>query len=45
LYDDVPVEPENFIVWDKENFNIVFNNEKNVQWESFLTIMGKNQTK
>ena len=45
LYDDVPVEPENFINWDKSNFNIVFNNEKNVQWESFLTIMGKNQTK
>jgi len=45
LYDNVHVEPENFINWDKSNFNIVFNNEKNVQWESFLTIMGKNQTK
>ena len=45
LYDDAQVEPENFINWDKSNFNIVFNNEKNVQWESFLTIMGKNQTK
>ena len=45
LYNNAQVEPENFIVWDKENFNIVFNNEKNVQWESFLTIMGKNQTK
>lgn len=42
LYNNTHVEPENFIKWDKNNFNILFNNEKNVQWEYFLTIMGKN---
>lgn len=42
LYEGKHIEPENFINWDKFNFNIVFNNEKSVPWEYFLTIMGKN---
>lgn len=42
IYNDNPIDPDNFIKWDSNNFSIVFNNEKNVQWEYFLTIMGKN---
>ncbi|MBQ3437785.1 MAG: M23 family metallopeptidase [Fusobacterium sp.] len=37
-----PLDPKNFIDWNINNFNIIFEKELKVEWESFLTIMGKN---
>lgn len=41
-YNGIPIDPKNFIEWNKKEFNIVFENERSVPWEYFLTIMGKN---
>ena len=41
-YNGTPIQPKNFIDWDSKNFNIIFENERSVPWEYFLTIMGKN---
>ncbi|RRD37931.1 M23 family metallopeptidase [Leptotrichia sp. OH3620_COT-345] len=41
-YNGTPIEPKNFIDWDSKNFNIIFEKERSVPWEYFLTIMGKN---
>lgn len=41
-YNNVPIDPQNFIDWDKKNFNIVFEKERSIQWDYFLTILGKN---
>lgn len=41
-YNGIPINPKNFMDWNKKEFNIVFENERSVPWEYFLTIMGKN---
>ena len=41
-YNGTPIDPVNFLNWNKQNFDIVFKNERSVPWEYFLTIMGKN---
>ncbi len=41
-YNGTPIDPNNFIRWNKENFDIIFKNERSVPWEYFLTVMGKN---
>ncbi|MDO4689865.1 MAG: M23 family metallopeptidase [Fusobacterium sp.] len=41
-YKGLPINPQNFIEWNKKQFNIVFENERSVPWDYFLTIMGKN---
>ncbi len=41
-YNKIPINPNNFLEWDKKNFNILFEKERSIQWEYFLTIMGKN---
>lgn len=37
LYNHKPIDPENFINWNKDNFKIIFDNEKSIEWEYFLT--------
>ena len=41
-YNNMPIDPKNFIDWNEQQFNILFEKERSVQWEYFLTIMGKN---
>ena len=41
-YNGKPINPANFIDWDIKNFDIIFRKEKDVPWDYFLTIMGKN---
>ena len=41
-YNNTPIDPKNFIDWNEQQFNILFEKERSVQWEYFLTIMGKN---
>ena len=41
-YNGKPIQPKNFIDWDSKNFNIIFENERSIPWEYFLTVMGKN---
>ncbi len=41
-YNDIPIDPSNFVNWNKQNFDIIFKNERSVPWQYFLTIMGKN---
>ncbi|MDO5089350.1 MAG: M23 family metallopeptidase [Leptotrichiaceae bacterium] len=41
-YNGTPIEPKNFMDWDSKNFNIIFEKERSIPWEYFLTIMGKN---
>ncbi len=41
-YNGKVINPQTFMDWDKNNFNIVFEKEKEIPWESFLTIIGKN---
>ena len=41
-YEGRPIDSRNFINWNKDNFDIIFRKEKNVPWDYFLTIMGKN---
>ena len=41
-YNNTPIDPKNFIDWNEQQFNILFEKERSVQWEYFLTIMGRN---
>ena len=41
-YNGTPIDPKNFIDWNEKQFNILFEKERSVQWEYFLTVMGKN---
>ena len=41
-YNNTPIDPKNFIDWNEQQFNILFEKERSVQWEYFLTVMGKN---
>lgn len=41
-YNDIPINPSNFVNWNNQNFDIIFKNERSVPWQYFLTIMGKN---
>ena len=41
-YNGIPIDPKNFIDWNEKQFNILFEKERSVQWEYFLTVMGKN---
>ena len=41
-YNDIPIDPLNFVNWNKQNFDIIFKNERSVPWQYFLTVMGKN---
>ena len=41
-YNNTPIDPKNFIDWNEQQFNILFEKERSIQWEYFLTIMGKN---
>lgn len=41
-YNGETLDPENFMNWDKEKFNILFEKEGRIKWENYLTIIGKN---
>lgn len=40
-YNGLAMDPKNFIEWNKDSFDNIFEKEKNVPWTKFLSIMGK----